>query len=198
VLVPGQDPLSLLFVSGLSTKAEADLNSGRGVGLSAVQESVQRRGGKVEVFTEPGEGTLFQLRLPLSVSITRALLLSSRDERYLLPLSSVVESLALAPESLHAVNGVPLLAWRGDLIPLLDLGRSFGASESREGRAVVFESDGAVRALGVDRVHGIRQVVVKELDESLGSPRGLSGATILGDGSAVLILDPAGLMTLAP
>jgi two-component system chemotaxis sensor kinase CheA len=204
-LPPGQNPLSLLFLPGMSTRTAADLTSGRGVGLSAVQEAVHRRGGRVEVGSEPGAGTLFRLRLPLSVSITRALLLSSRDERYLLPLASVVESLSLDAARLHEVNGVRLLSWRGGLIPLLDLGRSFGGfggviggAGGGKARAVVFESDGAVRALGVDRIHGIRRVVVKELDAALGNPCGLSGATVLGDGSAVLILDPAGLMSLSP
>ncbi|HSN85778.1 MAG TPA: ATP-binding protein, partial [Thermoanaerobaculia bacterium] len=94
-LAPGEDPLSLLFLPGFSTREGADLSSGRGIGLAAVQKAVNRRGGRIEVFSEEGAGTLFRLRLPLSVSITRALLLASDGEDYALPLSAVVESVPL-------------------------------------------------------------------------------------------------------
>jgi two-component system, chemotaxis family, sensor kinase CheA len=199
-LAPGEDPLSLLFLSGVSTREGADLSSGRGIGLAAVQKAVNRRGGRIEVFSEEGAGTLFRLRLPLSVSITRALLLASDGEDYALPLSSVVESVPLAAPRVHEVNGASLLDWRGGLIPLLDLGTSFGtaATRRRSGFAVVIEAAGAHRALAADRLHGIREVVVKGLDRLAGDPPGIAGATVLGDGRAVLILDPTGLMELSP
>lgn len=199
-LAPGEDPLSLLFLPGFSTREGADLSSGRGIGLAAVQKAVNRRGGRIEVFSEEGAGTLFRLRLPLSVSITRALLLASDGEDYALPLSAVVESVPLAAPRVHEVNGASLLDWRGGLIPLLDLGTSFGTSETRRrsGFAVVIEAAGAHRALAADRLHGIREVVVKGLDRLAGDPPGIAGATVLGDGRAVLILDPTGLMELSP
>lgn len=199
-LAPGEDPLSLLFLPGFSTRDGADLSSGRGIGLAAVQKAVNRRGGRIEVFSEEGAGTLFRLRLPLSVSITRALLLASDGEDYALPLSAVVESVPLVAPRVHEVNGASLLDWRGGLIPLLDLGTSFGTAESRRrsGFAVVIEAAGAHRALAADRVHGIREVVVKGLDRLAGDPPGIAGATVLGDGRAVLILDPTGLMDLSP
>lgn len=199
-LAAGEDPLSLLFLPGFSTREEADLSSGRGIGLAAVQKAVNRRGGRIEVFSEEGAGTLFRLRLPLSVSITRALLLASDGEDYALPLSAVVESVPLADPRVHEVNGAALLDWRGGLIPLLDLGTSFGTAEARRrsGFAVVIEAAGVHRALAADRVHGIREVVVKGLDRLAGDPPGIAGATVLGDGRAVLILDPTGLMDLSP
>lgn len=199
-LAPGEDPLSLLFLPGFSTREGADLSSGRGIGLAAVQKAVNRRGGRIEVFSEEGAGTLFRLRLPLSVSITRALLLASDGEDYALPLSAVVESVPFTAPRVHEVNGAPLLDWRGGLIPLLDLGTSFGtaAVRRRSGFAVVIEAAGAHRALAADRLHGIREVVVKGLDRLAGDPPGIAGATVLGDGRAVLILDPTGLMELSP
>lgn len=199
-LAPGEDPLSLLFLPGFSTREGADLSSGRGIGLAAVQKAVNRRGGRIEVFSEEGAGTLFRLRLPLSVSITRALLLASDGEDYALPLSAVVESVPFAAPRVHEVNGAPLLDWRGGLIPLLDLGTSFGTASARRrsGFAVVIEAAGAHRALAADRLHGIREVVVKGLDRLAGDPPGIAGATVLGDGRAVLILDPTGLMELSP
>jgi two-component system chemotaxis sensor kinase CheA len=176
------------------------MSAGRGIGLAAVQKAVQRRGGRVELFSEEGVGTLFRLRLPLSVSITRALLVASDGEEYALPLTSIVESMNLDPEALHEMNGAKVLPWRGNLVPLLDLGYSFGtaAARRRSGFAIVFEFGGARRALVVERIHGIREVVVKGLDRVAGAPPGISGSTILGDGRAVLILDPAGLMALSP
>ncbi|HSK81695.1 MAG TPA: chemotaxis protein CheW [Thermoanaerobaculia bacterium] len=199
-LAPGEDPLSLLFLPGFSTREGADLSSGRGIGLAAVQKAVNRRGGRIEVFSEEGAGTLFRLRLPLSVSITRALLLASDGEDYALPLSAVVESVPLTAPRVHEVNGASLLDWRGGLIPLLDLGTSFGTAltRRRSGFAVVIEAAGAHRALAADRLHGIREVVVKGLDRLAGDPPGIAGATVLGDGRAVLILDPTGLMELSP
>ncbi len=199
-LASGDDPLSLLFLPGFSTRDGADLSAGRGIGLAAVQKAVRRRGGRIEVFSEEGAGTLFRLRLPLSVSITRALMLESDGEDYALPLASIVESLQLQPEHVHEVNGASVLSWRGGTIPLLDLGCSFGTAQRRRlsGYAVVIEGDGAYRAVAVESVHGIREVVVKALDKALGTPPGVSGSTILGDGRAVLILDPAGLMGVSP
>jgi two-component system chemotaxis sensor kinase CheA len=199
-LASGEDPLQLLFLPGLTTQGDVDLSSGRGVGLAAVREAVVRRGGRVEVYSEEGVGTLFRVRLPLSVSITRALLLGSDGEDYVLPLASVVESVELDPGEVHEINDALVLAWRGGLIPLLDLGYSFGTAElrRRQGFAVILEVEGEHRALAVDRIHGLREVVVRGLDDIAGEPRGVGGTTILGDGRAVLILDPASLMELSP
>jgi two-component system chemotaxis sensor kinase CheA len=195
-----EDPLSLLFLPGFSTLASADLSAGRGVGLAAVHEAVARHGGRVEVFSEEGTGTLFRLRLPLSVSITRVLLLASDGEDYVLPLFSVVESVELTPARINEINGALVLSWRGGLIPLLDLGHCFGTSAARRrtGRAVVIEVRNAFRAIAVDQVHGIREVVVRRLDELAGDQPGVAGTTILGDGRPVLILDAARLMELSP
>jgi two-component system, chemotaxis family, sensor kinase CheA len=196
----GEDPLALLFLPGFSTRHSANLSSGRGVGLAAVKEVVERRGGRVEVFTEEGVGALFRLRLPLSVSITRALLLSGDGEDYVLPLNAVVESVELTPARVHEINGALVLSWRGGLIPLLDLGYCFGTSAQRRrtGYAVVIESGESQRGIAVEKIHGIREVVVRGLDAIAGSPDGVAGSTIMGDGRAVLILDPVGLIQLSP
>jgi len=195
-LASGEDPLSLLFLPGFSTLSSADLSAGRGVGLAAVRDAVGRHGGRIEVFSEEGVGTLFRLRLPLAVSITRVLLLASDGEEYVLPLLSVIESVELTPEKVQEVEGELFLAWRGGLIPLLDLGRCFGTSpvRRRAGRAVVLEVRNAYRALAVDHIHGIREVVVRSLDDLGGRHPGVAATTILGDGRAALILDAAGLV----
>ncbi|HYU33283.1 MAG TPA: chemotaxis protein CheW, partial [Thermoanaerobaculia bacterium] len=199
-LAPGESPLPLIFRPGFSTRAGADLSAGRGVGLSAVQEAVARQGGKVEVHSEKGAGTLFRLRLPLSVSIVRALLLACDGEIYGLPLPAVVESVALGDGDIHAINGAGVVRWRGEVIPLLDLGTCFGTAplRRRQGYAVILAVEEARRALLVDELQGIRELVVKPLDALAGQPPGVSGSTVLGNGRAVLILDPTGLVALSP
>jgi two-component system, chemotaxis family, sensor kinase CheA len=197
---PGADPLELLFLPGLSTREEADLGSGRGIGLAAVREAVERHGGRVEIASREGTGTLFRLHLPLSASITRALLLRCDGEDYALPLRAVVESVRLEPGSLHEMNGAGVLSWRGGVLPGLDLGLTFGTARARrrEGYAIVIEDGGRQRALFADLVVGIREIVVKGLDPVLGAPPGIAGSTVLGDGRAVLILDPPGLLMISP
>jgi two-component system chemotaxis sensor kinase CheA len=196
----GADVLELLFLPGLSTRPHADLGAGRGIGLAAVKRAVERRGGRVEVASEEGRGSLFRLRLPLNASIVRALLVRSDGNQYALPLRAVLESRRLEPGDLHEINGGGALRWRGQVVPALDLGRSFGtaARRRREGYAVLMEERGRTRALVVDQVVDIREVVVKGLDRLMAELPGVAGSTVLGDGSAVLVLDPASLVAMSP
>jgi two-component system chemotaxis sensor kinase CheA len=193
------DPAQLVFVPGLTTRRSADLSAGRGIGLATVRAAVEHRGGQIEVISEPDLGSLFRLTLPLSASITRALLLGCDGELYALPMRVVVEGLRFAPAELHEVNGAGVLTWRGKLLPALDLGCSFGTARRRRaaGYALVIAEGPRQRALLVDEIAGARDIVVKALDPLLRDVRGLAGSTVLGDGRAVLILDPTGLLDLS-
>ncbi len=194
------DPVSLLFLPGFSTRAEADLGAGRGLGLAAVQEAVSRRSGRIEVFSEEGVGTLFRLRLPLSVSILRALLVASDGEDYALPLGAMEETFRLEPGRVHEINGGLVLDRPEGLVPFLDLGFCFGTSpvRRRSAYAVLLAAEGSRRAVGVDGIQGIREVVVRRLDPWAVRHPAVAGSTILADGRAVLLLDPVGLAGLSP
>jgi two-component system chemotaxis sensor kinase CheA len=196
----GTDLNTLLALPGVSTRATADRSAGRGMGMTAVMESVRRRGGQVEVHSTTGEGSRFRLRLPLTAAIVRALLVEADGELYALPMLAVQETIRLQPTSRHVMNRAAVVRWRGGLVPLLDLGVAFGARPAprTEGYIVILEAEGKRRGLVIDAIAGIRDVVVKPLDEVTGHAAGLAGCTILGDGKVVLILDPTGLIMLSP
>lgn len=194
------DLQTLLSLPGLTTRETADRSAGRGMGMTAVMESVRRRGGQVEVASATGVGTRFRLRLPLTAAIVRALLLESDQELYALPLVAVQEAVRLEPGARHTMNQAAVVRWRGGLVPLLDVGIAFGTTRAArsEGYVVIIEAEGKRRGLLIDAIAGIRDVVVKPLDEVTGNAAGLAGCTILGDGRVVLILDPTGLIMLSP
>ncbi len=192
--------LALLFEEGLSTHGGTDMSAGRGVGLSAVKKSAESHGGRVEVRTQLGLGTSFSLCLPVTASILRSLLLRVDGEDYALPLTAVIESTRLTAGDLHRVNQAGVIRWRDKLIPLLDLGLTFGTSTAprEQGFVVVIETAGRSRGLAIDSLVGIRDIVVKGLDSIVGQPVGISGSTVLGDGRVIMILDPAALAAIAP
>jgi len=196
----GDSPQALLFAEGLSTRADAGLGAGRGVGLSAVKRSVEAHSGRIEIVSERGTGTSFMLRLPLTPSILRSLLVTADGEEYALPLASITESQRLEVLERHEVNHAPVVPWRGRLVPLVDLGLAFGTAEQvrQAGYFVIIEVNGRHRGLAIDDIVGIRDIVVKGLDKIVGQPVGISGSTILGDGRVIMILDPHQLAALPP
>jgi two-component system chemotaxis sensor kinase CheA len=196
----GADLQTLLSLPGVSTITQADKSAGRGIGMSAVLESVRRRGGQLEVFSTLGKGTRFRVRLPLTAAIVRALLVEVDHELYALPLLAVQETIRLQPQARHTMNRAVVMRWRGTMVPLLDVGIAMGTTREprSEGYVILIESEGKRRGLLVDAIAGLRDVVVKPLDEVTGHATGLAGCTILGDGRVILILDPTGLIILSP
>ena len=184
--------LNLVFLPAISTKKDITELSGRGMGLDVVKTALERFGGSVKVQTLPGQGTEFRLTFPLTLAVAHALLVGVDDEVYALPMSALVETFRLEPGSLHEIARRGVLLWRDQLLSVVDTGRLFRTSGSNErGRSyvLVIGGEGKRKALLVDRPLGHQLIVVKSLDVSLGKPFGISGATLLGSGRIVMIVD---------
>jgi two-component system, chemotaxis family, sensor kinase CheA len=193
-----RDVIQLIFSQGFSTRESITEVSGRGVGLDVVLRSIERLNGLVEVETVPGVGTKFIIQLPLTLAIISALLVDVSGRTYAVPLASVVESLKLRREEVHTIGGHETLRVRERIVPLVRLARLFGLSEEegpgvREYVVIIGRGDKRVGAI-VNRLRGQQEVVIKALDPSVsGTTVAMAGATIMGDGRVVLILDVASL-----
>jgi two-component system, chemotaxis family, sensor kinase CheA len=185
----------LIFLPGFSTADAVTSVSGRGVGMDAVRQTIGEMGGHVGLVSRPGKGTVFSLHLPLSLAILDAMVTLVGRQHYLIPISAIVESLRPAPEALVRMDeSGAMLAWRGALLRVLPLGLEFGVPEWQTDPCrcilvVVRPSGGEPLALQVDDLIGQEPVVVKSLEKNYRKVRGVSGATILGDGRPALILD---------
>jgi two-component system chemotaxis sensor kinase CheA len=192
-----RDLVQLVFAQGFSTADQVSDLSGRGVGLDVVLKSIERLNGLVEVETVPGVGTKFIIQLPLTLAIISALLVEVAGHTYAIPLGSVVESLKLRPDEVHRISGREALRIRERIVPLVRLAELFGLPDERGGgrQYVVILGRGDKRVgLVVDHLKGQQEVVIKALDATVSTAGvGLAGATIMGDGRVVLILDVTAL-----
>ncbi|MGE5484118.1 MAG: chemotaxis protein CheW [Ignavibacteriales bacterium] len=186
-----EQAIELIFLPGFSTKAQVSEVSGRGVGMDVVNTNLKRINGTIDVKTKVGRGTKFTLRLPLTLAIIQALLVSAGDNVYAMPLSMVSEAVNIEPESVYSVRGKPVIRVRDRIFPLIDLDAAFFPSgeERRREYAVITVDYGAPIAIAVDNLLGQQEVVVKNLGKFFGTIGGISGATILGDGDLALIVD---------
>ncbi len=186
---------ALAFLPGLSTTDKVSALSGRGVGLDVVASSIRALGGQVSVASEPGRGTTFTLRLPLTVAVLRSMLVDIGGECYAVPLADVAETVRIGPQTIHQVARQGMMTWRGEVIPVLDGGLTLGHDKPSAGSyCVVLRSSTRHRGLLVDAMLGHYEVVVKALDPALGRPPAVAAATILGDGRVACILDTARLV----
>lgn len=185
---------------GFSTAETATQVSGRGVGLDVVKGHVDGVGGTMQISNRLGGGTEFRLLLPLTLAIVKALLVESRGESFAVPISAVNEVLAVKDLRIEAIDGAPVLVGEDDVVPLVRLDSILYGGDptvlpDAESNVVLIASAGERRALVVDRVIGRQEVVVKPLGSALADMPGYSGATILGDGRVMLILDPRTLFS---
>lgn len=191
----------LIFEAGFSTADEVTDVSGRGVGMDVVKRNIQALGGTIDLHSEAGQGTRVTVNVPLTLAIMEAMTVAIGSETYVLPLASVVESLSVQPSDIHTLPGQgDTLRVRDDYLPVHHLAKLFPPQQPREqaaGIAVIVETDGSNAALVVDELVGQQQVVVKSLETNFRRVPGLSGATVMGDGSVALILDVAHLVRLS-
>jgi two-component system chemotaxis sensor kinase CheA len=191
----------LIFSPGFSTSEQTTEVSGRGVGLDVVRRNVKELGGSVELSSEAGRGARFVITLPLTLAIVDGQSIAVGRESYIVPLISIIESLQLKHGSLSRIaGGGEVFGFRGDYVPVIRLHEMFGVQRERsphDGIIVVVEGDGRRAGLLVDDLLGQQQVVIKSLDTNFGRVDGVSGATILGDGSVALILDLPGIIRRA-
>ncbi len=192
----------LIFMPGFSTADVVSDVSGRGVGMDVVRRNIHSLGGSVEVKSKLGEGSKFTVRLPLTLAILDGQTIAVGDENYIVPLVSIVESIQIKPEMVHYVAGKgEVFKLRDEYVPIIRMYEIFGANSTatqlENGLLVVVEAEGKRIALFVDDLQGQQQVVIKSLEVNYKKVEGISGATILGDGSVALILDVPGLIRLA-
>ena len=181
----------VLFEPGFTSRHDVTSTSGRGVGLDVVETQVEALGGIVEVESEVGRGTRFILTVPVTLGVMRCLLVRCGDERYAIPLSGIVETIGMSDAVIHEVAGTRVLLRGDESIPVAELGAALGVVGSGDPRVLVVSRlgrDGDL-AWAVDSVDGEREVVVKDLGGFLGHVSGVTGATIDGDGSIVLLVD---------
>lgn len=192
----------LIFQPGFSTADEVSDLSGRGVGMDVVRRNINSLNGSVEVASKPGLGSTFTIRLPLTLAILDGQLITVGNSVYIVPLVSIVESLQIDMNKVNSVGGgMDVLRLREDYIPIMRLYELFNHQEAEtkleDGLLVVVESDNEKVGLLVDELLGQQQFVIKSLEANYKKVDGISGATILGDGSVSLIVDISGLIKLA-
>jgi two-component system, chemotaxis family, sensor kinase CheA len=194
-VISDQDIHQFLFHPGFSTAQVVSALSGRGVGMDVVKRTIEAMRGSIDISTAPGRGTTVTLRLPLTLAIIEGLLIRVGEGRYIIPLSAVEECAELSATDERA-RGRDFLNMRGDLVPFLRLRSLFDAAgEPDRHQKIIIASSGESRVgLIVDQIIGSHQSVIKSLSKLHSEVTMFSGATILGDGSAALILDVAQLI----
>ncbi|MDB4972738.1 MAG: two-component system, chemotaxis family, sensor kinase CheA [Myxococcaceae bacterium] len=191
---------ALLFLPGFSTAEKVTNISGRGVGLDVVKSNIERLGGSVDIDSQPGRGTTFRIRIPLTLAIIPALVVGAGGERFAIPQVSLVELVRIDGEQvgtvIERIHGVPVVRLRGSLLALVELGELLKldcTDRPRDLNMIVLQADDRQFGLLVDHIFDTEEIVVKPLGRELKGLDTYAGATIMGDGRVALILDVAGL-----
>jgi two-component system chemotaxis sensor kinase CheA len=191
----------LIFYAGLSTAEKITSISGRGVGMDVVKKNVELLQGKIDITSTLGKGTIFTIRLPLTLAIIDGQIVKIGDERYIIPINSIIRTLKPEASQISSVqNRGETVMVRGQLLPLIRLYKLFsvvpGTKDPTKSLLVIVEEENKKCCLLVDELLGQQQVVIKSLSEVLGRVKGVSGGAIMGDGKISLILDIPGIMEL--
>jgi len=192
--------IELIFTPGFSTAAEVTDVSGRGVGMDVVKKNILRLKGVFDVDSVQGEGTRFTMKLPLTLAIIQALLVRVADELYSIPLDAVIESQRIDASDVRTVHGGEVITLRGQVVPLIRIAEFFRLDAPRDPdkvMIVIVGLQGRQVGLVVDSFQGEQEIVIKPLSDVIGRIAGISGATILGNGSISLIIDVHSLVAAA-
>ncbi|WP_404376499.1 chemotaxis protein CheA [Vreelandella aquamarina] len=197
-----EEVFQLIFAPGFSTAKEVTDVSGRGVGMDVVKRNIQGMGGRVEIQSKKGEGTNTRIVLPLTLAILDGMSIKVGSETFILPLSTVLESLQPAKGDMYAMAGDDVvLKVRDEYLPVIAIHEVLDVenaiTDPTKSIAVIVQGEGRRYAMLVDELIGQQQVVVKNLEDNYRKVPGVSAATILGDGSVALILDITGLHRLS-
>ena len=196
------EALHLIFLPGFSTAEKITNVSGRGVGMDVVKTNIEKIGGTVDLQSQVDQGTTLKIKIPLTLAIIPALIVTSGGDRFAIPQVSLLELVRLeedhADQSIEFIHGAPVYRLRGQLLPLAYLNRELKIvekieSESKAINIVVLHADGHPFGLVVDEINDTEEIVVKPLGKQLKGVASFAGATIMGDGRVALILDVLGL-----
>ncbi|KAJ51279.1 two-component system chemotaxis sensor kinase CheA [Clostridium tetanomorphum] len=197
-----KDIISFIFEAGFSTADKVSDISGRGVGLDVVKSNIGKLNGIIDIETELGEGTKFIIKLPLTLAIVQALLIKEDEYTFAIPITSIIETIRLkdgeVEEKIHMVNGIEVYKWREQIIPIIRIGKFFDLYKSVQDNkmflVIVGYSEKRVGFI-VDKLLGEREIVIKSIGEFtgenklMGPLKGISGVSILGDGSFAQVID---------
>ncbi len=194
-----KDAINLIFHPGFSTKAQVTEVSGRGVGMDVVKTNISQLQGEIDVSTVPGSGSVFKIVLPLTLAIIDGMIVKCGDEKYIIPLTHVHESLKPEINDIKKATGLgEVLLLRGENLPVVRLATALGKKkqlkEQSEQIAVIIRTQSEAFATMVDDIIGQHQVVIKKLGSEMNHVRGYSGSAILGDGKPALILEMGDLV----
>lgn len=189
--------LNLIMLNGFSTATDITEVSGRGVGMNVVKTKITALGGTVLVSSEKGEGTRISLKLPLTISILKAMIVEAGDSTYAIPIKYVKENVSVNASQLHNLGNVLAIPIRDKILKVVHLGKLLNIpySDKAHKQVLVIQDDERVFGLEVDAITGMREIMIKNMKETLQGLIGVSGVTILGDGSVILVIDPLDLLS---
>lgn len=192
-----REVLNLIFLPGFSTAEQVTDVSGRGVGMDVVRTNIRKINGSVDLESEPGKGSQIIIKLPLTIAIIQALMVEVEQSIFAIPLSTVIEAVRISRSDIKTINGREVLHLRDRVLPLIRLAQEFDihTNSERERFYVVVAALGDRRVgVVVDELRSQEEVVIKSIWDYLETVKGVSGATITGEGKVVLILDTSELV----
>jgi len=199
--ITDKEAYSLIFKPGFSTAAKVTGVSGRGVGMDVVKTNIEKLNGIIDIDSEIGKGSTFKLKIPLTLAIMQALLVSTQEEYFAIPLSSVLETVRISLDEVYTIEGKNVLRLRNEILSLVRLSDMFGVEQvfDNEDHAYVVIIGLADEKLGiiVDGLVGQEEIVIKSMGDYLKGIEGIAGATIRGDGGVTLITDVSAMMNIA-